>query len=106
VTTTGVVAAALVTAGVAVELACVVGVLWMSSVFDRLHFAGAASTLAPVLVGAAVVVHGAGATSALIQLLTALGFLVVLNPLVTHATGRAARRRRVDRLGPEGEPAP
>ena len=47
----------LVTGGVAAELVCCLGVLAMRSAIDRLHYAGAAATLGPALVAAAVCVR-------------------------------------------------
>ena len=79
--------------GVLAELVCVAGVLWMRDVFDRLHFAAAGTTVGPVLVAAAVVLAGLSTTSALVQCLTALMVLLVMNPLQTHVTARALRRR-------------
>ncbi len=43
--------------GVACQLVCCLGVLVFGNVFDRLHFAGAGTTLGPLLVGGAVLVR-------------------------------------------------
>jgi monovalent cation/proton antiporter MnhG/PhaG subunit len=85
--------------GVLTELICVIGVVWLRDVFDRLHFVGAGSTVGPVLVGIAVCVNGMSTASALAQSLAALAALVVLNPVLTHATGRAAHGLRGTRSG-------
>lgn len=95
----------LVTLGVLAELVCVVGLLWLRDFFDRLHFVAAATTVGPVLVGAAVCVVGTSTVPALIQALAALAVLVVLNPVLTHATGRAIHRRRGARVGSAEERA-
>ena len=84
----------LVVLGVLAELLCVLGVVWMRDVLDRLHFAAAGTTIGPVLVAAAVAVAGMATVSALVQSLAALVALVVLNPVLTHATGRAVHRLR------------
>ena len=47
--------------GVLAELLCVLGVVWMRDALDRLHFAGAGTTVGPLLVGAAVLVNGSPA---------------------------------------------
>jgi len=81
----------LVGLGVGGQLLCCIGVAVMRDVFDRLHFAMAASTVPPLLVGAAVVVEE-GWASASINAVAAALLLLVLNPVAAIATGRAARR--------------
>ncbi|WP_324788266.1 monovalent cation/H(+) antiporter subunit G [Streptomyces sp. H51] len=78
-------------AGVLAQLVCCVGVWWMRDVFDRLHFAAAGSTVGPVLIGVSVALTGFSSPSGTVQALAATAFLVLLNPVLTHATARAAR---------------
>jgi monovalent cation/proton antiporter MnhG/PhaG subunit len=77
--------------GVACQFVCCLGVVVMRDVFDRLHFAGAGTTLGPLLVGAAVLVRqttsAAGITTILI-----MAAVVVLGPALVIATARAAQR--------------
>ena len=74
------------------EAICVAGVLVGATVFDRLHYAGAATTLPPTLVLAAVVVReGAKAPSWNAGLVAVA--LLLLNSVSTHVTGRVARDR-------------
>jgi multisubunit Na+/H+ antiporter MnhG subunit len=47
---------ALVAVGVALELACCLGLVLARDGFDRLHFVSASTTLPPILIAAAVVV--------------------------------------------------
>lgn len=82
----------LLAAGVLAQLVCCVGVWWMRDVFDRLHYAAAGTTAGPVLIGVSVALTGFSSPSGTVQALAALAFLVVLNPLLVHATARAARR--------------
>jgi monovalent cation/proton antiporter MnhG/PhaG subunit len=89
-------------AGVVAQLVCCLGVWWMRDVFDRLHFAAAGSTVGPVLIGVAVALTGFSSVSGTVQALAAVAFLVVLNPVLTHATGRAARRLGDSGGGPSG----
>ena len=89
------------TVGILAEVACVVGLLWWRDIFDRLHFVAAATTVGPVLVGSAVCLAGMSTASALTQSLAALALLVVFNPVLTHATGRAVHRRRGGRAAAE-----
>lgn len=89
--------------GVAAELVCSVGVWWMRDVFDRLHYAAAATTLGPALIGASVAVTGAGTVTGTVEAVTATAVLLVVNPLLTHATGRSARRLVHDDIGPRPE---
>jgi monovalent cation/proton antiporter MnhG/PhaG subunit len=93
----------LLTFGIGVELLCGVGMWVMKDVFDRLHYLGPASSLGPLAIGAAVLVQeGLGQPtikSALVVLLT-----LVTSPVLSHATGRAARVRQFDHWVPlEGE---
>jgi multisubunit Na+/H+ antiporter MnhG subunit len=81
-------ATALLAVGVAVELCCAVGVLWMRDAYDRLHYSGPAST-----VGAAAVAAEGLATISLKAILVA-ALLAVANAAVTHATARAMWIRR------------
>lgn len=80
----------------------VLGVLLMPGVYDRLHFMGVAGTLGVVSITAAVLVqerlHAPG-----IKTLLVATILLVMNPVLTHATARAARNRQFGdwRLRPE-----
>ncbi|MFF9408100.1 monovalent cation/H(+) antiporter subunit G [Streptomyces anandii] len=90
-------------AGVVAQLACCLGVWWMRDVFDRLHFSAAGTTLGPLLIGVSVAITGFSSLSGTVQALAAIALLVLLNPVLTHATGRAARRQTLRDAGP---PAP
>lgn len=90
--------------GVAAEIVSCFGVWWMRDVFDRLHYAAAAATAGPALVGGSVLLGGgAGSGAATVQAVTAAVVLMVGGPLVTHATGRAARRLLHGDIGPNPE---
>ncbi len=77
--------------GVAGELMCIAGVVAMRTVFARLHYAAAATTVPAWLVLAAVLVREHVSSGGL-QAIVAVAFLFLLNPLLTIATARAARR--------------
>ena len=85
--------------GVAAELVCCLGVVVMRSTFDRLHYAGAATSVGPVLIGAAVLVDerlsGSGVKTILV-----VAFVVVTGAVVTSATARMTRLRQSGRLEP------
>ncbi|HEY7282372.1 MAG TPA: monovalent cation/H(+) antiporter subunit G [Actinomycetota bacterium] len=68
------------------------GLLLMPNLFDRLHYLGPATTVAPVLVAAAVVAAEAFDHQGIEAVLLAV-FLVLFQPVLTHATARAARIR-------------
>ena len=88
----------LLAAGVAAELACCLGVAVMRDAYDRLHYAGAASTVPPLLILAAVLVRQR-LTAAGLEAIAAVVFLFVANPLLVVATARSARtfhRSRVE----------
>jgi multicomponent Na+:H+ antiporter subunit G len=79
--------------GVAAVLVSCVGVLVMPNVFDKLHYTAPAATVGVFAIAAAVVVEEGWSAA---SLKSTLVFLLVLitNPIVTHATARAARIRQ------------
>jgi len=87
----------LVAAGVGAELLCCLGLVVMQDVFDRIHFAMASTTLPPVLIAAAVIIEEDW-TQPGINALVIAGVLFLFNPMVAHATARAARIRRFGRV--------
>lgn len=74
------------------EVLCVVGLLAGRTAIDKLHYAGAASTLPPFFIAAAVVVKKEGTQPAINAIVIAV-LLLVLGAVVNHATARVARRR-------------
>ena len=83
----------LVWGGVAAELVCCLGLFWLRNAIDRLHYVGAAATLGPALVAAAVcvregVVSSQGLNAVLIAVLLAFG-----SSAVAGATARLIRMR-------------
>ena len=90
--TTALVALFLGAAGV-IQLLCVLGMWLMPHVHDRIHFLGPATAVAPWLVGAAVWTREALAHQGIMALLIAV-FMLVFQPVITHATIRAERMRR------------
>lgn len=87
----------LLSLGVAAELVCCLGLVAMRNAFDRLHYAGAASTVGPVLIGAALLIReslsGPGVKTILVVV-----FVVVAGAVVTSATARMARLREHGQL--------
>jgi monovalent cation/proton antiporter MnhG/PhaG subunit len=79
--------------GVAAEVVCCVGVLVMDDVFDRIHYAGASTTVGPLAIAAAMVVQETLSTAGIKAILVALTLLIT-NPVVSQATARAARVRQ------------
>jgi multisubunit Na+/H+ antiporter MnhG subunit len=79
--------------GSAVVLLSCVGVAVMSGPFDRLHFLSLASTLPPLAIAAAVLIDNPGVEADIKVVLIAL-LLLLIGPVVTHMTARAARVRR------------
>ena len=94
-----VVATVLLGLGVGIELVACLGVVAMRGVYDRLHYNGPA-IVGALAIGAAVVVRESFSLIGNKALLLAVFFLAT-SPLLSHATGRAARlRERGDwRLG-------
>jgi multisubunit Na+/H+ antiporter MnhG subunit len=90
----------LIALGVALELACCVGLVAMRSAIDRLHYAGAATTVGPALVAAAVCVEeGLFTTNGLNAVVVAV-LLAVLGAGLGTATARAIRLRERGTLEP------
>ncbi len=83
----------LVSAAVAAELVCCLGVLAMRTAIERLHFAGAGATIGPTLAAIAVVVAEGIATSEGLNALVIAVFLLAAGPALTSATARAIRLR-------------
>jgi monovalent cation/proton antiporter MnhG/PhaG subunit len=85
--------------GVALELACCTGVVAMRTTFDRLHYAAAGTTVPAFFVLAAVLVREHLSSGGL-EAIAAVGLMFVLNPVLTIATARAARRIDYDTVAP------
>jgi monovalent cation/proton antiporter MnhG/PhaG subunit len=76
---------------VAAQAVCCIGVLVMRTTADKLHYAGAGSTVGPLLVLAAVIVREQLSSQSL-QTIAAVGFMFLASPVVVHALARAIRR--------------
>jgi len=86
--------AVLLGGAVLLQAVSVLGVLLMPHVYDRLHFLAPASSVAPWLAAGAIWAKEALDHSGVIALLVAV-FLLVFQPVLTHATARAARMREL-----------
>jgi monovalent cation/proton antiporter MnhG/PhaG subunit len=73
-------------------LACSIGVLVMRDVYQRVHFVGPISMVAPILVALAVTIRS-GWNQNTGETWLAIIFLVIASPYLSHATIRAARIR-------------
>ena len=85
----------LLTLAVLAQLVCVLGIVFGASVYDRLHYSGASTTLAPFLVLAGVIVEEGTHNPSWNAGFVAFA-LFTLNAALTHATARVARRREHD----------
>jgi multisubunit Na+/H+ antiporter MnhG subunit len=74
------------------EVVCVAGVIFSATVYDRLHYAGATTAVAPFLVMAAMIVEEGYYQATWNAIFVAVA-LFVLNAVLTHATARVARGR-------------
>jgi multicomponent Na+:H+ antiporter subunit G len=83
----------LVGVGVAGEVLCCLGLVVMRDVYDRLHYAMAATTVPPFLLASAVIVEEDWTQPAINALVVAV-VLFLTNPVLAHAIARAARSRR------------
>ncbi|HEX4084494.1 MAG TPA: monovalent cation/H(+) antiporter subunit G [Chthoniobacteraceae bacterium] len=78
----------LLVCGVLVEILCCVGLVAMRNPLDRLHAIAPANILAPIFFAAAVMVReGAGQASVKCALIAFV--LILVSPVISHATGRA-----------------
>ena len=78
------------------ELICVLGVIASATTFDRLHYSGATTSVAPALVLAAVAIRQPHpATAPVWNALFVAGALFALNNTLSHAIARAARREEL-----------
>ena len=93
---------ALLVLGVGIELACCVGVLVMRGVYDKLHYTSPASTLGAFAIAGAVVLRESFVQFGIKALLVAV-VLMITNPVLSHATARAARIRRFGHWTTGGE---
>jgi multicomponent Na+:H+ antiporter subunit G len=80
--------AALLIAGVLVELVCCGGLLAMKNRYDRLHAIAPGNILPPIFFATAVVIREGLSAAGLKAILIAL-VLILVSPLVSHATARA-----------------
>ncbi len=88
-----VVSYALLGFGVVVTLVSCVGVLAMPNVFDRLHYTAPATTIGAFAIALSIVV-AEGWSAASVKASIVFVLLIVTNPVLTHATARAARIRQ------------
>jgi multisubunit Na+/H+ antiporter MnhG subunit len=87
---------ALLAAAVAGEALCVLGILAGATVYDRIHFAGATTSLPPFLVMAAIWLRQPHwYTNPSLNALFVAVTLFVLNGTLTHAVARVVRQREV-----------
>jgi multisubunit Na+/H+ antiporter MnhG subunit len=93
---------ALVALAVGGELVCVVGLLAGREAIDRLHYAGAAMTVPPAFLAAALLVEN-GWTQPAINGLVVVLFLALFGGVLNHATGRVVRARTVGQVGARAE---
>ena len=82
---------ALLAAGVLCQLLCCVGVLVAHDVFDRLHYAGAGSTLGPLFILASILLAN-GLTTQRLQTIPDAAIVFVPSPILVDGAARAARR--------------
>lgn len=86
--------------GVGAQWVAALGVLVMRGPFDKLHYAGAGATLAPVLLGAAVFAR-LGWSAAGFDVIATVALLVLPAPAATMALARAARRIEEGSVAPK-----
>lgn len=77
---------------VLVTLFSALGMILSGTLYMRLHFVTPAAVVSPLLVGLAVLVREAFNIRGL-QTIVAVAAMVILGPILTHATARAARVR-------------
>jgi multisubunit Na+/H+ antiporter MnhG subunit len=83
------VVAVLVTVAVVAQVTCCVCMALVRTPFDRLHFASAATTVAPPLLVVAFLVDESVSSNTITALLVML-FLWLFGPVIVHGTARLA----------------
>jgi multisubunit Na+/H+ antiporter MnhG subunit len=78
------------------EAVCWIGLVAARTALDKLHYAGAATTLPPFLIAAAVVVEEGGTQPSLNAIVTAV-LVLVLGAALNHFTARVAHIRNRER---------
>jgi multisubunit Na+/H+ antiporter MnhG subunit len=86
--------AVLLGVAVLVEAICCAGILVMKTPLQRMHFAGLASMVCPVLVALAVAVSKNPLSGAGLKAFFIAAIIVTFAPVASHATGRTALARR------------
>ena len=98
--TSEIVVAVLLAVGVLAFAFTSLGLLWSRDLYDQIHFLAPGSIVGSIAFVAAVLVHEglsqAGAKAILIAIL-----LLVSNPILSHATARAGRIRRLQQIQPK-----
>jgi multicomponent Na+:H+ antiporter subunit G len=79
----------------ACAVATAIGILAARNVYVRLHYMGPLASVGALAVAAAIAVHGPA--SAGVKAVLAGLIVFVTNPILTHATARAARTHEHDR---------
>jgi monovalent cation/proton antiporter MnhG/PhaG subunit len=84
---------------VLVELICVLGLLLSATIYDRLHYSGATTALAPFLLLATIAIRQPHPyTNPVWNMLFVAVVLFVLNNVLSHAIARVARQRETREL--------
>ena len=91
---TDIISAILLFLSILIEWIACIGLVRMRTPYDRLHAAAPANILPPIFVAAAVLISAGISQSSIKAILIAL-VLLFTSPVITHATARAARNRRV-----------
>ena len=78
----------------------VIGLLVAKNVFARLHYLGLIASVGTVCACAAIVVQEGWSQAGIKAILTGI-VIFFMNPVLTHATARAARVRRYGNLTPD-----
>jgi monovalent cation/proton antiporter MnhG/PhaG subunit len=100
----GILVTALLLVGVGVTLVSCLGVLAMRDAYDRLHYTAPAAVVAPLAIAAAVVLEERFSAAGIKAVLVAL-VLILTNPVLGHATARAARIRQFGEWTVRGDEA-
>jgi monovalent cation/proton antiporter MnhG/PhaG subunit len=91
--------AALLAAGAASTLFSAIGVLVVRDFYERIHYMAPAATLGVIAIAVAVIVEEGASIASVKAILIAL-VVLLLNPVLSHATARAGRIRRLEQWEP------
>ncbi len=90
--------------GVLSFLLTAVGLAWFKDVYDKLHFGSLGATIGISAFVLGILLHDGFSQSGIKSIIAGVA-IVITNPILTHATARAARIRQLGEIMPGSDPS-